>query len=371
MALPARASLAMNRAAPLSSLPAEPSALSSPAAGAEGSRGTEALYRAALGPGAVTRYLAVFARFDERGAAWPHWNPAAGWLGPFWLWYRRLWRPALGHALLLGLALLAWWWVQRQTGPWAPGVRWGLLALIGGAAVAVPGWWGDAWLHAAVRRRMMAAVQQARTVQEACLRLDRAARWRHVWVPVALVEALIAFGVLVGAAPGSGAPRVATPASVAPPVAGVAPPPPSPVTVPEEAVAPAALTDRLEAMPVAGPVAESPVAVSALASPPPSEPAPLAPPAATAPPAPGVPAVPRRLHGHGVAVGIFSVAANAERAERRLREAGLPVVSDPLESARGPLIRVRVGPFESAAQAQAAAERIRQLGLDARVYGPR
>jgi len=46
------------------------------------------------------------------------------------------------------------------------------------------------------------------------------------------------------------------------------------------------------------------------------------------------------------------------------------VVSDPIESARGPLTRVRVGPFEQREQAQVAAERVRALGLDANIYAP-
>lgn len=78
-----------------------------------------------------------------------------------------------------------------------------------------------------------------------------------------------------------------------------------------------------------------------------------------------------RLGGHGVAVGIFADPANAERASQRLRNAGLPVVVDPLESARGPLTRVRVGPFATREEAVSAAETVRNLGLEARIYGPR
>jgi cell division septation protein DedD len=70
-------------------------------------------------------------------------------------------------------------------------------------------------------------------------------------------------------------------------------------------------------------------------------------------------------------VGIFADPANAERVAKRLRDAGLPVVSDPLESARGTLTRVRVGPLDSAEAATAAAETVRNLGLEARPYGPR
>ena len=77
-----------------------------------------------------------------------------------------------------------------------------------------------------------------------------------------------------------------------------------------------------------------------------------------------------RVRGHGVAVGMFADPANAARAEARLRDAGLPVLVDPVESSRGTLTRIRVGPLDDRAAADAAARQIRALGLDARVYGP-
>jgi cell division protein FtsN len=77
-----------------------------------------------------------------------------------------------------------------------------------------------------------------------------------------------------------------------------------------------------------------------------------------------------RERGFGVSVGLFAVEANAQRAAATLSGAGLPVISDPIESARGPMTRVRVGPFETRAQAESAAERVRALGLEARVYAP-
>ena len=67
---------------------------------------------------------------------------------------------------------------------------------------------------------------------------------------------------------------------------------------------------------------------------------------------------------------MFADPVNAQRAEARLREAGLPVLSDPVESSRGTLTRVRVGPLPDRAAADAAARQVRDLGLEARVYGP-
>jgi cell division septation protein DedD len=311
---------------------------------------TEALYRAALGQVRLAHYLPVFARFDELGMARPHWNHAAAWLGWHWLLYRRLWRHAVWHALAVAMALGSWWWVQRTWGPWPEGVSWGMLAAIGVIAIAAPGWWGDTWLHADVRRRMTAAVRRARTVQEACALLAAPSPARRVWLAVLLLEiaALLAWGVgTTGGAetarPARPEPVVADRVNPAPPAAMPAPAPEPVATVP------------------AGPEPTPAPASTATA---PAELPPEAPP--EAPPAPQA-----RLGGHGVAVGIFADPANAERAAQRLRGAGLPVVSDGLESARGPLTRVRVGPFDTREEALAAAAAVRQLGLEARVYGPR
>jgi cell division septation protein DedD len=342
---------------------------------------TEALYRAALGEGRLAHYLPAFARFDELGVARPHWNHAAGWLGWHWLLYRRLWREALFHALAVALALAVWWWLPRVWPAVPGGVHTGLLACIGVIAVVVPGWWGDAWLHARVRRHMTAAVRRARTVQEACALLAAPSPSGRVWLGVLLLELgalatvwrLAADPAAVTAAPTPEPvlaerviPVAATPAD--PPRAEPAPPRPAETpAVPAEAAAPAAS---------AAPAAPAPDAMTAASTPapsPPPVPVPVAAPTpAAAEPGPPPAAEPRaRLGGHGVAVGIFADPANAERAATRLRGAGLPVVTDPVESARGSLTRVRVGPFSTREEAQAAAETVRNLGLEARLYGPR
>ncbi len=55
---------------------------------------TTALYRAALGPVNIGRYLPVFVRFDEEGRAGPSWNWAAALLTLNWLVFRQLWGAA-------------------------------------------------------------------------------------------------------------------------------------------------------------------------------------------------------------------------------------------------------------------------------------
>jgi cell division septation protein DedD len=225
---------------------------------------------------------------------------------------------------------------------------------------------------------MTAAVRRARTVQEACALLARPSVARRVWLVVLALEAMLLVGWRLG---GGGSP----PAS---------PPVPEPVLSERAPEAPAT---RAEA-PAAARDDPAPTPVAAAEQATPADPTPAAPPATPSPsptpvpaeafpstaaaPAPAATASPDtapldagtprpRLGGHGVAVGIFADPANAERASQRLRNAGLPVVVDPLESARGPLTRVRVGPFATREEAVNAAETVRNLGLEARVYGPR
>jgi cell division septation protein DedD len=70
-------------------------------------------------------------------------------------------------------------------------------------------------------------------------------------------------------------------------------------------------------------------------------------------------------------VGLFAVPGNGSNAHEKLKAAGMPVVSDFIESKKkGTLTRVRVGPFDSRAQADVAARQIRALKLDAVVVQP-
>lgn len=302
---------------------------------------TTALYRAALGPVGAPYYLKVFGRFDEVGLPGPAWNTMAACFTLGWLIYRRLWGAAFSYAVLL-LALGAALWFE--IGPWiawSAELRWA--AALGLVAVfwLLPGFYANVLLHGELRRRMTEAVRQVATVQQARERLAAQASG-----PGLLGLLVFLYLVLGSAAAGwwwqqsRGRPL--------PPVSAL------PVVVAPLPTPPAAPAPRPEPVP---------------------EPAPR--PVESSPPAPAEPAKPEpaeairvRVHGHGVAVGMFADPANARRAEARLRDAGLPVLVDPVESSRGTLTRVRVGPLDDRAAADAAARQVRALGLDARVYGP-
>lgn len=72
--------------------------------------------------------------------------------------------------------------------------------------------------------------------------------------------------------------------------------------------------------------------------------------------------------GFYINVGLFADEANARKAQSRLLNEGLPAFRQPLESARGHRIRVRVGPFDTKAAADAAAQTIQGMGLEAVVF---
>jgi cell division septation protein DedD len=350
------------------------------------------LYRAALGPAHAEHYLPVFARFDERGASGPAWNTAAaaGSLG--WLLYRQLW----GAAGEFAAALAVWALIAAGLAFWVEvlplGVRAGLALTLLLLLVAVPGLYGTALLYAQVRQRMVDAVKQAATVDEACTLLrwqGDAQRRRGARAVAGLLMAVGALGCALWFLPSALAPLPAAPVVDA--VAASEPLADAPAE-PAAAAPPVSVTDQEPLAPAvnepaaadlppsadAAPAGEAPASTLAgdasgaaplqeVAAP---VPAAVAPVPATAPTTAPPSAVAVRVKGYGVSVGLFAVADNAERARTKLEAAGLPVLIDPIESARGPITRVRVGPFENRAQAQAAAKKVGALGLDARVYAP-
>ena len=319
--------------------------------------GTEALFRAALGPPAARIYLPFFARFEERGRSGLVWSPRAALGNLAWLVYWRLWDAVLVQSILTvaGAGALGGLWARADGVPM--GVRFGMAVAVAVLWCAVPGLWGVAWLHGGLRQRTVAAVEEADTFKDALEHLERSVyawRLRGYLFSAATALAVVLLvgwtaqllrGTAVSDVPASAALLRPTPP---PSISPVATPTPAPAPAPEQTAA-SPVVDKLV------PVIESPA----------TEPA-----AERVLPEPDLSGVRLRVKGFGVSVGLFSVVANAERAKARLSEAGLPVLDDPVESARGPLTRVRVGPFEQREQAEAAAKKVRALGLEARVYAP-
>ncbi|MBA4193612.1 MAG: hypothetical protein C0451_03475 [Comamonadaceae bacterium] len=319
---------------------------------------TTALYRAALGPVGATYYLRVFGRFDEAGLPGPAWNTMAACFTLGWLIYGRLWGAAFSYAVLMAALVAALWFDLGPWSAWPDEGRWAAGAALAAGLWLLPGFYANVLLHGELRRRMTEAVREAATVQQARERLAARASGPGLFgllVFLYLVLGSAAAGWWWQQSRGRPMPLPVT-ASVTTPVV-------EPASVPVPVVPVAA-----EPAPAPVPV-PLPVPVQSPADPPPATPGatePAVPPADAAAPE----AIRPRIRAHGVAVGMFADPVNAQRAEARLREAGLPVLSDPVESSRGTLTRVRVGPLPDRAAADAAARQVRDLGLEARVYGP-
>lgn len=154
-----------------------------------------ALYRVALGPVNTAHYLPIFARFDATGRTTTSWNWAACLLTLNWMVFRQLWSAALVYvAAAEGLALLVFG-IGRSFLQWPQGVEWGVLGAFAVLAFAVPGLYGNAILHADIRKRIARALAASRTVPEACAVLDQQASSRkrlHTLVLANLVFAAAA-----------------------------------------------------------------------------------------------------------------------------------------------------------------------------------
>lgn len=357
------------------------SALPLPPGGAENP--TTALYRAALGPLNTERYLALFDRFDAAGRAGLVWNTAAGLCTLNWMAFRGLWGAALVYlAAAEGMALLVLG-LGRHYFDWPAGVELGVLGSLLLLSVVVPGLYGNALLHAEVRRRMASAVTDAHTVREACDALEKQAPTRQrlqAFLAGNAVLGVVALVLFVAIRPGFAPSVVARPAPAAAavvPAARAVPPVLAPLPAPSVAAqAPVAQgierQDQIIEEPTPGPAAPALPAAPVMA-PKPAEPrvvtAPASVPAPAAPEAaPPVLAPPQGLSPHGINVGLFAEEANAIKVHTQLTEAGLPATMQTVEGPRGPRTRVRAGPFTDRASAEAAAQRIRAMGLEAQIF---
>lgn len=213
------------------------------------------LYRAALGPVNVAHYLAAFERLDATGRVLPGWNTAAALCPLGWLAFRRLWRAALVYLAALAAAALLLFTAGHQWLALPPPMLAGL-ALAGLlVACGLPGLYGDALLHADVRRRIDRAVASAPTLREAMDLLDRHAssRRRLAWTAALggalLLAAAVAWALFQGDAPRTDEAQAQAPAM----------PPPQP---------PARPAERMDALPMPS---GTPVADAAAVPPPQAE----------------------------------------------------------------------------------------------------
>ncbi|RQO83058.1 SPOR domain-containing protein [Acidovorax sp. FJL06] len=156
-----------------------------------------ALSRLALGPVNTDYYLAVFERFDSTGRTTTTWNWAACLATLNWMVFRQLWGAALVYvAAAEGLALIVFG-IGRSFLHWPPGVELGVLGAFALLAFAVPGLYGNALLHADIRKRIARALAASRTVPEACALLEKQASSRKRLQMVVLANGVLGVAALL------------------------------------------------------------------------------------------------------------------------------------------------------------------------------
>ena len=363
--------VASSMSPPVSPRPASPPPLASTVA-AEAP--TRRLYRAALGPVGVERYLMVFDGFDAAGRRGLVWHPAAAFLTLGWLVFRRLWVEALVYTLVVALCVGLGVWARPIVEAWPPGVQWGLAAALALALVLAPGLAGYALVHRQVQRRLIRAVGAARSLDEACGALGRQASSRGWLWAVVGTHVVCLMGAFLLLSDRTWPPEASGPAAQVP-AAASSPAPVLPAQPPigatdthdgplQEAIAPAMTDDPRPDPPEEPAVAGSDAVESVRVTPAPE----LATARASVAADPAGSAVPERVGDWAINVGLFANPDNAQRAHARLREAGLPASLEELASPRGARWRLRSGPFRDQAEAEEAAQRIRGIGLDAAVF---
>ncbi len=320
------------------------------------------LHRAAIGPINADYYLPILSRFEAYGRASPSWNWAACVTTLNWMVFRGMWMPALLYGVVVAGAALGVLSVIALAAPMTASLQWSLWAALVTLALLIPGFFGNAWLYGVYRRRLEQALRATPSLKDASMLLARQSSSRPRLVAIAVANLLLA-GLIVAwvwpsdlqmriwprvsghvedlAPPPSVAASASTPAAIA-----VAPP----ASAPASAAASAAPAPVLSVAPAA--VASAPQ--------PRSEPQTRA-----TPPVVASGKVSSPAGRYLINVGLFAQHDNAQRAHARLAQAGLPALSDTLQTRNGERTRVRVGPFTTQAQADAAAERVRALQLDA------
>ncbi|WP_343592153.1 SPOR domain-containing protein [Paracidovorax wautersii] len=171
-------------------------AATAPQKRAAGTIAMPALYRAALGPLNADRYLAFFQRQDDTGRNLPGWNAAAAFFTLGWMVFRQLWMPALVYvAALEGVALVAFALGQHWLSLPRP-VLGGLALAVFGAACVLPGLYGDAVMHAEMRKKINRALAASPNLAKAAELLARQAPTRRRLAWVVAVHVLLAAAIV-------------------------------------------------------------------------------------------------------------------------------------------------------------------------------
>lgn len=390
---------------------------------------TAELYRAAIGPRSQDYYLRHFMKFDANGKTSATWHWPAYWATVNWLIYRRMWGWALAYvAALLGLALLVFG-LGKLVFSYSDTVGLLLFLVFLTGAFILPGLYANAWFYTYCNKKISATLRNTHEIKDACEALAQQAGTSKRWFGLASVNVAM-MALLAGvvtfvmkpdqevqhlaqtrespqlasgpltvtnqpvAASASGIRLENQPASLTnnapaapPPVPSSEPAPQAAAPVKKEAVAAKAAESQVPKGPLSAepartelprpaPAAAASKTIPAAAVPDP--PAMVATPAvqvAQAQPAPVAAARPapavRVRYVWVVQVGAYAEEVNAQNTRARVEELGMETGADPVKTASGELIRVRVGPFTRRDEAEKAALRIKSIDLPALVLRQR
>ncbi|RGE44229.1 DUF2628 domain-containing protein [Comamonas testosteroni] len=312
------------------------------------------LYASRIGPRSQAFYLAQFKRFDALDRSLPSWNMAAAFFTLAWCSLRGLWREAAQYLAAVTVVALIWWFGLRPALPHA--IALGLGAALWLVAVAVPGLLGNGWYWRKVRQQTLQAIADAPNMAQVHQTLQAQAAPTHQ-----KAIALMVLALPLAAAAGAGLALLPTrqAAPVAPVPVTAAPATPAQVAAPVNApaTAPIPAPEQVPAESATAPIeATSPTPVA------PIEPSPAVakPATAEAPSHPASDLVPGKFY---LNVGVFSDPANAAKAAAMLEKSKLPVLRQSLPSNKGEVIRLRSGPFDSRKRAEKAARKLQASDL--------
>ena len=123
------------------------------------------LYASRIGPRAQAYYLAQFKRFDALDRSLPSWNMAAAFFTLAWCCLRGLWLEAAKYLAAVTVVALIWWMGLRPALPHAMAL--GVGAALWLVAMAVPGLLANGWYWRKIKAETLQAITAAPNMAQA------------------------------------------------------------------------------------------------------------------------------------------------------------------------------------------------------------
>jgi cell division septation protein DedD len=332
---------------------------------------TTLLYRAAIGPINTDYYQPIFSRFEAANRRGLSWNTAACLYTLNWMIFRKMWGAALMYGALAVVLPLTVLGLGRLLFQWSESTEFGLLMACLALGFIVPGLLGNAMLHAKCRHNMAQALATTATLEEACAVLRQKASSRQWFIRILVLNFVLAsLALVIYQIVQAKVTTKPTQTSPQPETTVIHTSPPIVAQVPQPVASLPAVVSSTPAMPVvqaasAAQKTSSPVEIQAQPEVATSKPASAPTEAVTIAPKPVTKNSTQSKAEIYINVGLFANEINAQKAHRKLLEAGLPALTQEISANQGKRTRVRVGPFAKLTQAKAAAQKIRDLELDA------